>query len=61
MLSTLKRILFLEILAIIWAVAITAIIVFIYSEYDQARKLFVFWLVVSQLFVLLHFRRVKKT
>jgi hypothetical protein len=56
-LTTLKRILVMETLAILWSAAITTIIILIYSEHDQARKLFAFWLVVSQLFVLLHIRK----
>jgi hypothetical protein len=59
--AILKRIIFLELLAILWAAAMTAINAMFYDVHGNTRKIFIVCLVVSQLFVLLHMRRVKKT
>jgi hypothetical protein len=58
--SILKRIIFLELLAILWAGGMTAINAMFYDVHGNTRKIFIVCLVVSQLFVLLHIRRVKK-
>lgn len=59
--AILKRIIFLELLAILWAAGMTATNVMFYDVHGNARKIFIVCLVVSQLFVLLHIRRTKKT
>jgi len=48
-----KLILFHELLAMLWAACMTAIVVFIYQGYGITWKVFLFWGVLAQVLVVL--------
>lgn len=55
-----KTILFHEALSLLWAAAMTAVIVVIYREYDQMEKIFTIWFVISQVFVVIRAIQARK-
>lgn len=57
----LKSILFQEFIAILWAAAMSAVVVLIYQKYELIWKIFFFWLIVAQVLVVLRVIRARKT
>jgi phosphate starvation-inducible membrane PsiE len=58
--KTLKAILFHEVLMLLMGICLTAIIVVIYREYDQASRIFLFWFAVLQVVVVLRVVQAQK-
>lgn len=59
--EVLKSILFQEFIAILWAAAMSAVVVLIYQKYELIWKIFFFWLIVAQVLVVLRVIRARKT
>ena len=59
--EVLKSILFQEFIALLWAAAMSAVVVFIYQKYELTWKIFFFWLLVAQVLVVLRVVRTRKT
>jgi hypothetical protein len=58
--EVLKSILFQELIAFLWAAAMSAVIVLIYQKYELIWKIFFFWLIVAQVLVVLRVARARK-
>jgi hypothetical protein len=59
--EVLKSILFQEFIALLWAAAMSAMVVLIYQKYELIWKIFFFWLIVAQVLVVLRVIRARKT